>query len=65
MDPLIALLAAIVGYLCGSISFARLITRIVAIRSSPTNNRMASPSLTGLLVFVVFFCDISILTNIV
>jgi len=30
MDPLIALLATIVGYLCGSISFARLVTRIVA-----------------------------------
>lgn len=30
MNPLIALLAAIVGYLCGSISFARLVTRIVA-----------------------------------
>jgi glycerol-3-phosphate acyltransferase PlsY len=30
MDPLIALLAAIVGYLAGSLSFARIVTRIVA-----------------------------------
>lgn len=30
MDPLIALVAAAVGYLCGAISFARLVGRIVA-----------------------------------
>jgi glycerol-3-phosphate acyltransferase PlsY len=30
MDPLLALLAAVVGYLCGSISFARLVSKIVA-----------------------------------
>jgi glycerol-3-phosphate acyltransferase PlsY len=30
MNPLIASLAAVVGYLCGSISFARLVSRIVA-----------------------------------
>ena len=30
MDPLVALLAAAVGYLCGAISFARLVGRIVA-----------------------------------
>ena len=30
MDPLLALLAAAVGYLCGSISFARLVSKIVA-----------------------------------
>jgi glycerol-3-phosphate acyltransferase PlsY len=29
-DPWIALLAAVVGYLCGSISFARIIVRLVA-----------------------------------
>ena len=30
MDPLVALLASVVGYLCGSISFARLVARIAA-----------------------------------
>ena len=30
MDPLIALLAAAVGYLLGSISFARVVTRLFA-----------------------------------
>jgi glycerol-3-phosphate acyltransferase PlsY len=30
LDPWIALLAAVVGYLCGSISFARIIYRLVA-----------------------------------
>jgi glycerol-3-phosphate acyltransferase PlsY len=30
VDPLVALLAAAVGYLCGAISFARVVTRIVA-----------------------------------
>ena len=30
MDPVTGLVAAVVGYLCGSISFARLVTKIVA-----------------------------------
>jgi glycerol-3-phosphate acyltransferase PlsY len=30
MDPVVAVLAAAVGYLCGAISFARLVARIVA-----------------------------------
>jgi glycerol-3-phosphate acyltransferase PlsY len=30
MDPLLTLLAAVVGYLCGSISFARLVTKLAA-----------------------------------
>jgi glycerol-3-phosphate acyltransferase PlsY len=40
MDLLIALLAAIVGYLCGSISFARLITRIVAPETDVTKTEI-------------------------
>jgi len=37
MNPLIALLAAVVGYLCGSISFARLVSKIVAPREDITH----------------------------
>ena len=40
MDPLIALLAAIVGYLCGSISFARLVTKIVAPETDVTKTEI-------------------------
>ena len=40
MDPLSALLAAIAGYLCGSISFARLVTRIAAPETDVTKTEI-------------------------
>jgi glycerol-3-phosphate acyltransferase PlsY len=43
MNPLIALLALVVGYLCGSISFARLVGRVVAPQEDVTKTEFAVP----------------------
>ena len=43
MDPLQALIAAAVGYLCGAISFARLVGRIAAPRKDLTKTEIAVP----------------------
>jgi len=40
MDPLLTLSAAVVGYLCGSISFARLVSKIVAPRKDITRTEI-------------------------
>ena len=44
MDPLTAVLAALVGYLCGSISFTRLIARLGAPRQDITETRVGYDS---------------------
>jgi len=44
MDPLIAFLAATIGYLCGSISFARLVVRIVAPETDVTKTEFEVPN---------------------
>lgn len=43
MDWTLALLAAVIGYLCGSISFARLVGRIVAPQEDITRTEFAVP----------------------
>jgi acyl phosphate:glycerol-3-phosphate acyltransferase len=43
MDPVIALVAAVVGYLFGCISFARIIARLVAPQQDVTQTEMAVP----------------------
>jgi acyl phosphate:glycerol-3-phosphate acyltransferase len=43
MDPAIALVAAVVGYLLGCISFARIISRFVAPKTDVTQTHMAVP----------------------
>ena len=43
MDPVIALVAAVVGYLLGCISFARIISRFVAPKTDVTQTDMAVP----------------------
>jgi glycerol-3-phosphate acyltransferase PlsY len=43
MDPAIALLAAIVGYLFGCISFARIVSKVVAPQQDVTRTDMAVP----------------------
>jgi glycerol-3-phosphate acyltransferase PlsY len=44
MDPMIAVLAALVGYLCGSISFTRVITRLGAPRQDIAETRVGYDS---------------------
>jgi glycerol-3-phosphate acyltransferase PlsY len=44
MDPVIALLAAAIGYLCGAISFARLVGRIVAPQEDLTQTEVTLES---------------------
>ena len=43
MDPLFALFAAAVGYLCGAISFARLVGRLVAPHKDITQTEIKAP----------------------
>lgn len=43
MDPLLALLAAVAGYLAGSISFARIVARLAAPQVDLTQTEMAIP----------------------
>jgi glycerol-3-phosphate acyltransferase PlsY len=43
MDPVIALLATAIGYLCGSISFARLVGRLVAPEKDVTRTEFTVP----------------------
>ncbi len=45
MDPAIALVAAVVGYLFGCISFARIITRLVAPQEDVTQTDMPIPGI--------------------
>ena len=44
MDPLLALFAAAVGYLCGAISFARLVSKIVAPQKDITRTEIGVAS---------------------
>ena len=44
MDPLLALFAAAVGYLCGAISFARLVSKIVAPQKDITSTEIGIAS---------------------
>jgi glycerol-3-phosphate acyltransferase PlsY len=44
MDPIVALLAAAIGYLCGAISFARLVGRIVAPQEDLTQTEVTLES---------------------
>ena len=44
MDPVVALLAAAIGYLCGAISFARLVGRIVAPQEDLTQTEVTLES---------------------
>ena len=43
MEPRFVLLAAAVGYLCGSISFARIVTRIFAPQEDITRTEIRAP----------------------
>jgi len=45
MDPLLALLAAAVGYFCGAVSFARVVTRIVAPEKDITQREFTIPGI--------------------